>query len=75
MWIVDVPGPKPADDNPPWVRLRRLPETTSEADVLEFLKETATVHHCARAVKGGVEIAVYGRRYTIVRYLSPPESP
>ncbi len=75
MWIVDVPGPRPDGGNPPWRRLQRLPDHMPEADVLEFLKETTMLHRCARAIRGGVEISVYGRRYTIVRYLSPPALP
>ncbi len=71
-WAVDVPGPKPDGANPPWVRLRRLPGTTPEADVLELLKELCLVHSCARATMAGVEISVYRSRVTVVRYLATP---
>ncbi len=75
MWTVEVPGPKPVSGNPSWRRLQRLPETMPEGDVLDFLKETVVIHGCARATRGGVEVSVYRARVTIVRYLSPPESP
>lgn len=69
MWIVDVPGPKPAGGRPPWQRFRRLKGEVSEGDVLEYLKQLVQIHGCVRAVRGGVEISLYGSQLTVIRYL------
>lgn len=69
MWIVDVPGKKPDGGHPPWQRFRRLKGEISEGDVLEYLKQLVQIHGCVRAVQGGVEVSLYGKRLTIVRYL------
>lgn len=74
MWIIEVPGPKPAGGNPPWTRHSRLKPETPEGDIRLHLVELLGLHAAARATLGGVELLVTRRGRRRIEYFQEREA-